>query len=85
MTPDEDERELIHRVIYQELCQGQMLDASREAYVQIIERMHSAGAQGAILGCTEIALLVKLEHTEVPLFDTTAIHAQAAVEWALAN
>ncbi|MBW3165439.1 aspartate/glutamate racemase family protein [Ferrimonas balearica] len=81
--PDAAERDRIHRVIYDELCQGQTLDNSRQDYVAIIERLHREGAQGAILGCTEIALLVKPEHTSVPLFDTTALHAEAAVEWAL--
>ncbi|MBW3140584.1 aspartate/glutamate racemase family protein [Ferrimonas balearica] len=81
--PDAAERDRIHRVIYDELCQGRTLDNSRQDYVAIIERLHREGAQGAILGCTEIALLVKPEHTSVPLFDTTALHAEAAVEWAL--
>ncbi|MBY6187606.1 aspartate/glutamate racemase family protein [Marinobacter hydrocarbonoclasticus] len=83
--PDEAERERIHRVIYDELCQGIVSDDARQDYLRIIERLHAEGAEGTILGCTEIALLVKPEHTTVPLFDTTAIHAEAAVAWALAD
>ncbi|WP_041251155.1 aspartate/glutamate racemase family protein [Ferrimonas balearica] len=83
--PDAAERARIHQVIFDQLCQGQFNDDARRDYVAIIERLHREGAQGAILGCTEIALLVKPEHTDVPLFDTTALHAEAAVEWALSG
>ncbi|MBY5992339.1 aspartate/glutamate racemase family protein [Ferrimonas balearica] len=81
--PDAEARARIHRVIYDELCQGQVKEASRTDFVAIIEALHRDGAQGAILGCTEIALLVGPRHTHVPLFDTTALHAAAAVDWAL--
>lgn len=83
LTPDAEEREIIHRVIYDELVLGEIRAESREQYKHIIERLIDAGVQGIILGCTEIGLLVKDEDSRVPLFDTTYIHAVAAVEMAL--
>ena len=83
LIPSEPERELIDRVIFDELCLGQCLDASRRQYLEIIDRLTRHGAEAVILGCTEISLLVKPTDTSVPLLDTTAIHAQKAVEWAL--
>ncbi len=83
LIPDEAQREIIHRVIYEELVLGQILPASRERYSAIIENLALRGAQGIILGCTEIGLLVKPEDSPVPLFDTAYIHAAAAVDWAL--
>lgn len=83
LTPDEGERELVHRVIYDELCLGELLDHSRNRFVAVIEKLAERGAAAVILGCTEISLLVKPEHSTVPLFDTTAIHAEAAVREAL--
>ena len=79
------EREAVHRIIYDELCRGQVLPASRETYRQVMANLVSRGAQAIILGCTEISLLVSDEDCEVPLFDTTAIHARRAVELALAK
>lgn len=84
LTPDEDDRAVVHRIVYEELVQGRVLPESREAYRRIIGKLAAAGAQAVILGCTEIMLLVRPEDSEVPLFDTTAIHAAAAVEAALA-
>ena len=84
-VPAETEREIIHRVIYDELCLGQIKADSKEQYTRIIARLAEQGAQGIILGCTEIGLLVKAEDSPVPLFDTTLIHATAAVEYALAE
>ncbi|MGI2258674.1 aspartate/glutamate racemase family protein [Shewanella sp. GXUN23E] len=84
LVPDEGGRDVVHRVIYQELCQGLINDSSRQDYLAIMEALAGQGAQGIILGCTEIGLLVKQADTEIPLFDTTAIHAQAAVQMALA-
>lgn len=84
LIPAEPERELIHRVIYDELCMGRMLDDSREQYADIINNLAARGAEGIILGCTEISLLVAPEHSPLPLFDTTTIHARKAVDWALA-
>jgi aspartate racemase len=83
LVPGEDEREIVHRVIYDELCLGDVRASSRAQYLRIIEQLHAAGAQGVIEGCTEIVMLVRQEHTSVPLFDTTAIHAQEAVAEAL--
>ena len=83
LIPDEGERKLVHRVIYDELCLGLLLDGSRDRFIEIIDRLTERAAEGVILGCTEISLLVKPEHVEVPLFDTTAIHARMAVDEAL--
>lgn len=85
LIPEADERAEIHRVIYEELCQGQFLAPSRQRYLQICQSLISRGAQGIILGCTEIALLLPPATTElsVPLFDTTLLHAQGAADWAL--
>ena len=83
LIPETQDREVVHRVIYDELVLGQIKSESRVAYKQIIENLIAAGAQGIILGCTEIGLLVKDEDSRVPLFDTTHIHAVAAVEYAL--
>jgi aspartate racemase len=82
-TPNESDREVIHRVIYDELVQGKIVDASRAEYRRIMQSLIAQGAQGIILGCTEIELLVKQEDSSVPLFPTTQIHAIAAVEYAL--
>ena len=83
LIPADDEREIVHRVIYDELCLGQTKESSRIAYIQIINNLVKRGAQGIILGCTEIPLLVKQKDISVPIFDTTTIHAQHAVEEAL--
>ena len=83
IVPTVLEQDIIHQVIYDELCLGKTLDESRRQFVKIIEALHRKGAQGVILGCTEIALLVQQNHTQVPLYDTTQIHAQAAVKLAL--
>jgi aspartate racemase len=73
----------VHRIIYEELCLGEIKEASRADYLAIIGELAAAGAEAVILGCTEIALLVGPEHTRVPLYDTAALHAEAAVAWAL--
>ena len=84
LVPPPAERELVHRVIYDELCLGRVEAASRAAYLRIMQGLQARGAEGIIEGCTEIVLLVQPQHTNIPLFDTTAIHAAAAVDWALA-
>ncbi|WP_203143078.1 aspartate/glutamate racemase family protein [Marinobacter mangrovi] len=84
-VPNADEQAVIHRVIFEELCQGIIRDDSRDAFLKIIQRLYEAGAEAVILGCTEIALLVGPEDTGVPLYDTTRIHAEQAVERALAG
>jgi aspartate racemase len=85
LVPDAAQRDLVHRVIYDELCLGQVREASREAYRRIIAELVRRGAQGAILGCTEIGLLVGESDADVPLFDTARIHAEAAADWALGH
>jgi aspartate racemase len=83
IVPEAAQREVVHRVIYEELCLGRILDASREAYRGIIEDLVARGAQGVILGCTEIGLLVGEGDATVPLFDTARIHAEAVADWSL--
>lgn len=83
LTPPAADRELVHRVIYDELVLGRTLEPSRAAFRRVIEDLVARGAQGVILGCTEISLLVGPEDASVPLFDTTAIHATAAAERAI--
>ena len=86
VTPNKDERDYINAVIFDELCAGKIEAESRRNYVRIIERLAGeAGAQGVILGCTEIPLLVKQADVSIPVFDTTLIHSQAAVKHALGN
>lgn len=82
LIPGEAERALVHQVIYAELCLGRIEASSREAYRQVIAGLVARGAQAIILGCTEISLLVDATDASVPLFDTTALHAHAAVCWA---
>ena len=83
LIPGQDDRDIVHRVIYEELCLGMLLPESRAHYVRVIAELTAQGAEGIILGCTEIALLIAQEHSTVPLFDTTNLHARAAVDWAL--
>jgi len=85
VTPNQADRKIIHQIIYDELCLGKTEDASRNEYLRIIDELTEQGAEGVILGCTEIALLVKPEDTQVKLFDTTEIHALKAVEKSLEN
>lgn len=82
-VPGEAQRDLVHRVIYDELCLGRCLPESRAAYRAVIADLVAAGAEAVILGCTEIGLLVDADDSAVPLFDTTAIHADYAADWAL--
>jgi len=84
LIPDAGQREIVHRVIYDELCQGECRAESRAAYREIIKGLVEAGAQAVILGCTEIGLLVTAADSPVPLFDTASIHAEQAADWALA-
>ncbi|WP_404936959.1 aspartate/glutamate racemase family protein [Pseudomonas sp. JDS08PS003] len=85
LVPDAQERQAVHRIIYEELCVGVISDASRRVYQQVIESLKARGAQAVILGCTEIGLLLKPEHSPLPLLDTTELHARAAVAFALAD
>jgi aspartate racemase len=85
VIPGPEERETVHRVIFEELCQGRIETASRLRYLEIIEALARQGAEAVILGCTEIGLLVSSSDTPVRLLDTTAVHAARAVDWALAS
>jgi len=83
LVPEADDRALVHRVIYDELCLGVVTEESRRAYREVIERLVAAGAQGIILGCTEIELLIDQADSSVPVFPTTRLHVEAAVSAAL--
>ncbi len=83
LTPSLADRDLVHRVIYEELCLGKLVPESRNAYRKVIEALIAQGAEAIILGCTEISLLISQAHSAVPLFDTTAIHALHAAAWSL--
>ena len=83
LIPESDERVEVHRIIKQELCVGQFKDSSRQYYSQVIKDLAAQGVEGVILGCTEIGLLIKQADSPVPVFDTTAIHAAAAVAFLL--
>lgn len=82
-VPDSEARSLVHDVIYNELCLGKIRQQSRDRFLAIIANLVEAGAEAVILGCTEIGLLVRAGDSTVPLFDTTVLHARAAVEWAI--
>ncbi len=83
VVPSSDDQTIVHDVIYNELCKGEVHDDSRQHYLTIIEKLVEQGAEAVILGCTEIAMLVESQHTDIKLYDTTEIHAKAAVEKAL--
>lgn len=83
LIPTADDRQIVHRIIYEELCLGRIVAQSRQQYRRVIASLVAQGAEAVILGCTEISLLVGQEDSAVPLFDTTRIHAQKAAEWAL--
>ena len=81
LIPETGARAEVHRIIYEELCQGQLLDSSRQYYQQVTKNLADKGAKGVILGCTEIGLLIQQADSPIPVFDTTAIHAAAAVDF----
>ncbi|MCM2981506.1 aspartate/glutamate racemase family protein [Niallia sp. FSL W8-0951] len=83
IIPDKEDREAVHQIIFDELCKGIILPESKAIYLRIIDKLQAQGAEGIILGCTEIPLLIKQEDSSIPLFDTTFLHAQAAVSYAL--
>ncbi|GAB5501129.1 MAG: aspartate/glutamate racemase family protein [Pseudohongiellaceae bacterium] len=83
LVPEDEERDNVHQIIYNELCQGLIKESSRKYFLTLIDKLAAAGAEAVILGCTEIAMLVEQPDTPVPLFDTTAIHCRAAVNYAL--
>jgi aspartate racemase len=84
-VPSPEDRELVHRVIYDELCLGTIEETSRSEYVRVLSSLADRGAEAVILGCTEITLLIDERDSPLPLFDTTRLHADAAVEWALGS
>ena len=83
IVPDTEQRSLVHNIIYDELCLGTINDESRIVFLEIIQQLKSQGAEAVILGCTEISVLVEQSQTDVSLYDTTAIHASQAVDFAL--
>jgi aspartate racemase len=83
LVPESEDRALVHRVIYDELCLGVVSPSSRAGYLEVIDRLVGRGAEGVVLGCTEIELLIGQEHVAVPVFPTTRLHAEAAVDLAL--
>ena len=85
LVPNAEDRKTVDRIIYEELCLGIADPASKQSYIEIVERLMESGAEGIILGCTEIELLVGDRDVSIPLFPTTRIHAEAAVEWAISN
>ncbi|WP_397458828.1 aspartate/glutamate racemase family protein [Pseudomonas asplenii] len=85
LIPETEQRQAVHRIIYDELCVGMINEQSRQVYQRVIEGLAARGAEAIILGCTEIGLLVKPEHSPLPLLDTTELHALAAVDFALGN
>lgn len=84
LVPEQEQRHIVHRIIYEELCLGRIEDSSRSAFLEIIGQLAERGAEVIILGCTEISLLVQPQHVSLPLFDTTELHALAAADWMLA-
>jgi aspartate racemase len=83
IVPPQEDRDIVHRIIYDELCVGRVVEASRGEYLRIIDRLMRADAEAIILGCTEIGLLIRQDACRVPVFDTTRLHAEAAVHHAL--
>ncbi|MBW2238866.1 MAG: aspartate/glutamate racemase family protein [Deltaproteobacteria bacterium] len=83
LVPNKEDRQIVHKIIYQELCLGKIQAGSKAEYLRIIDLLANKGAEAVILGCTEIGMLVNQNDTKVKLFDTTAIHAEKAVEYAI--
>ncbi len=83
IVPDTKERQIIHDIIYNELCLGEIKESSKISYIKVIDNLEKNGAEGVILGCTEIPLLIKQTDVKIPLFDTTKIHAEFAVDFSI--
>jgi aspartate racemase len=83
LIPDERERDYVHKAIYQEFAEGKFFDSTKQQFLEIIENLINRGAEGIILGCTELPMLIKPEDVSVPLYDTLKIHLQAAVDFSL--
>jgi len=85
IVPNKEDRKVVHDIIYEELCLGVINEESRQSYLKIINRLMQQGAEAVILGCTEITLLISQDNCTIPLYDTTSIHAESAVNFALKN
>jgi aspartate racemase len=85
MIPNSNERKIVHDIIYDELVKGQFTKTSKQKIIEIIKELQSQGAEGVILGCTELPILISTSDVEIPIFDTGKIHAHAAIEWSLKN
>ena len=85
IIPSPADMQIVHHIIYQELVQGKIKSASREKVISIIEALKNSGAEGVILGCTELPLLISEKDASIPVFDTTKIHAEKAMAWAINN
>jgi len=85
IIPGEEEMDAVHRIIYSELVHGNIRDESREVFKSVINKLKARGAEGVILGCTEIPLLINDKDVDIPTFDTTELHAEAAVQWVIQN
>ena len=85
LVPNEAGREMVHRVFYDELCRGEVRPESKVDYLRLVDRLRDLGADGLILGCTEITMLISQSDLDLPVFDTTRIHAEAAMDFALAR
>lgn len=85
LVPNEDDRNTVNDIIYSELCLGKLSKSSRDKYLKIIDDLHRKGAEAIVLGCTEIALLIQQHHTNIPLYDTTTIHASEAVKFSISE
>jgi aspartate racemase len=85
MVPDEADRETIHRIIFEELCRGIIRPESKAAYLEIVERCRARGADGVIFGCTEIGMILAPEDFDIPVFDTSVLHVEAAIDFALSS
>jgi aspartate racemase len=83
IVPDEPGREVVHRIIYEELCRGEVKEQSKAEYLALVERLRAFGADGVVLGCTEITMLIGQSDLDIPVFDTTRIHAETAMDFAL--
>lgn len=83
ITPDQQDRQIVDRVIFEELCKGKILDSSRQEYLRIIDIMNASGVEAVIEGCTEISMLVNDNNTSTPLYDTTTLHVESALEFVL--
>lgn len=85
LVPDEDDREAVHEIIYEELCRHEVVEESLVLYIAVAERLKTMGADCLILGCTEVGLLIDTDNSPLPVFDTTQIHCEAALDLAMAN